>query len=537
MFTSLVKTTAPWLLVLSLVASLAACGGGGSDPAPAEPAPPPPVPTATLSLAASSASVVAGASTTITANVVRGGGFVGAVTVAATGAPAGVSVTGGVIAAGSTSATLNVTTTTGAAAATNNLSITATGTGVTVAPAAFALTVTAPVVVVPVTLLGAQMQGEVAGDSLGYSMAMSADGTRVIFGAPYNSGTGLSAGHARVFQLSAGTWTQLGSDIDGEAAGDLAGFSVSMSASGNRVAVGALHNFGPTGLRTNAGHVRVHDLVGGVWTQVGSDIDAPTSGVPATGSQLGTSVSLSGDGQRLVVGAANSLSVEGFVVAYQLVNGNWEQMGSILSATGSIDFGRSVDFSEDGSTIAIGVPGVRGFDRPGSTYVYRWNGTAWAALGSVIAGEANRDFAGGSVALSANGSRLAIGAAYNRGKDVTPGTTGLVAGQVRVYELSATSTWVQLGADIDGNNDEFSGDSVDISRDGKRIVVGVPNASAARVYVEAGGVWTQFGVDLKVTGGVRADSVAISADGLTAAVGFTNSNFGKGLGQAYRLAP
>jgi hypothetical protein len=532
MFISFARAAAPLLLVMSLVAC-----GGGSDTTPAEPAPPPPVPIATLSLAASSASVVAGTSTTITANVVRGGGFAGAVTVAATGAPAGVSVTGGVIAAGSTSATLTVATTTGAVAATNNLSITATGTGVTVAPAAFALTVTAPVVVVPVTLLGAQMQGEAGGDRFGQSMAMSADGTRVIFGGPNNGGTALDAGHARVFQLTAGTWTQLGSDIDGEAAGDQAGFSVGMSASGNRVAVGAWRNNGPTGTRTYAGHVRVHDLVGGVWTQVGGDIDAPTSGVPASYSQLGQSLSLSGDGQRLVVGAANYLGQQGFVIVYELVNGNWVQMGSNLSAAGSLSFGEAVDISEDGNTIAVGVPGVFSFDRPGSTFVYRWNGTTWAGLGSVILGETNRDLAGTSVALSANGSRLAIGASLNRGKDVTSDPVGRTAGHVRVYELSATNTWVQLGADIDGKDDEHSGDSVDMSRDGKRLIVGSPDKSLARVYVEVGGVWTQLGADLTVTGGIRADSVAISADGLTAAVGFINSNASKGLGQAYRLAP
>jgi hypothetical protein len=32
---------------------------------------------------------------------------------------------------------------------------------------------------------------------------------------------GLIAGHVRVYQNIGGTWTQIGSDIDGEAAGDL----------------------------------------------------------------------------------------------------------------------------------------------------------------------------------------------------------------------------------------------------------------------------------------------------------------------------
>ena len=48
--------------------------------------------------------------------------------------------------------------------------------------------------------------------------------------------------------------TQLGSDIDGEASGDKSGWSVSMNAAGDRVAIGA---FGNDGTASTAGHVRV----------------------------------------------------------------------------------------------------------------------------------------------------------------------------------------------------------------------------------------------------------------------------------------
>ena len=47
------------------------------------------------------------------------------------------------------------------------------------------------------------------------------------------------AGHVRVYEYSGGAWTQLGDDIDGEAAGDQSGFSVSLSSDGTRVAIGA----------------------------------------------------------------------------------------------------------------------------------------------------------------------------------------------------------------------------------------------------------------------------------------------------------
>ena len=68
---------------------------------------------------------------------------------------------------------------------------------------------------------------------------------------------------------SGGNWSQVGADIDGEAADDWSG-SVSISADGTRVAIGAERNDG-TG--TDAGHVRVYAESGGTWTQVGADID------------------------------------------------------------------------------------------------------------------------------------------------------------------------------------------------------------------------------------------------------------------------
>ena len=48
---------------------------------------------------------------------------------------------------------------------------------------------------------------------------MSSDGTRVAIGA-IERRRGTDAGHVRVYAESGGTWTQVGADIDGEAADD-----------------------------------------------------------------------------------------------------------------------------------------------------------------------------------------------------------------------------------------------------------------------------------------------------------------------------
>ncbi len=51
-------------------------------------------------------------------------------------------------------------------------------------------------------------------------------------------------------------WTQTGADIDEEANGDFSGYSISLSADGTKVAIGAIYNSG-------RGHVRVFKNIGG----------------------------------------------------------------------------------------------------------------------------------------------------------------------------------------------------------------------------------------------------------------------------------
>ncbi len=76
--------------------------------------------------------------------------------------------------------------------------------------------------------LGSDIDGEAAGDMSGWSVSLSSDGTILAIGAPSNSDNGTRAGHVRVYQYdgvngdSDGVdgWTQKGSDIDGEAASD-----------------------------------------------------------------------------------------------------------------------------------------------------------------------------------------------------------------------------------------------------------------------------------------------------------------------------
>ena len=145
--------------------------------------------------------------------------------------------------------------------------------------------------------IGADIDGEAVNDYSGGTVALSGDGYTVAIGAIGNDGNGGSSGHVRLYRWSHfnSIWTLLGSDFDGEAAGDQSGSSVSLCHDGSLVAIGAPHN---DGNGSNAGHVRLYKLGTSGWNQIGADIDGH-----AASESFGGSVSLSADGTTLAVGA------------------------------------------------------------------------------------------------------------------------------------------------------------------------------------------------------------------------------------------
>ena len=524
----MLPTLARWALSALFATTLAACGGGGNDDTPTPPVTPPVVtPTASLAIAPAALTIVAGTNSSSIVTLTRGGGFAGAVSIAASGAPSGVTVTAPAIAASGTTSTVTVVVAATTAAGTSTVTLTGSGTGVTIAPVTLALTVQAAPA--GVTELGSGIIGEAAGDQSGTALALSADGSRIAIAAPLNDGAGgADSGHVRVYQKSGSTWTQLGGDIDGESAEERSGVSVGMSADGSRVVIGAYLNGGSVP-RSGAGQVRVYELVAGAWVQVGTDING------GTGSGLGYAVAISADGRRIIAGAPGINSGVGYAQVYEQTGNNWVQLGATLAVTGSSSFGQALDMSDDGNRVAIGAPGAEISTRPGTVYVYAWNGTAWAPLGAPIAGEHLADVAGTSVSLSSDGSRLAIGAPSNKDGGVSGG--GSPAGQVRVYAFDGTA-WAQLGGDVDGkvalNGDAF-GSTVALSGDGTRFVASGPDNGAARVFTLTAGAWLQTGVDLT---GARTNGVAMAADGKTAAVGYIYFQPGAiGKTQVYTVTP
>ena len=259
--------------------------------------------------------------------------------------------------------------------------------------------------------IGSNIIGEVAGDSFGFSVDMSADGERVAIGAIFNDGNSSNSGHARVYYDNGGSWVQLGQDIDGAAAGDEFGLGVAMSADGRRVAVVAPKN-DDNGV--DSGHCRVFQYDAGTtaWVQLGLDIDGEAA------NDMTRRVALSADGLIVAVtaihndGGANNA---GHARVFQYDGVNWVKLGQDIDGVAAGDFVDAVALSADGLRLAVGAYGAdRGATDNGHVRTYQWNPTlyVWESIGQELYAAANNLLlsGNGALAFSADGSRLVVGA-------------------------------------------------------------------------------------------------------------------------------
>ena len=312
------------------------------------------------------------------------------------------------------------------------------------------------------TQIGSDINGVVANDWFGYSIDLNFDGSILAIGAPFNDVNGNNSGHVKMFINIAGTWVQRGPTILGEGNGDSAGYSVGLSDDGNRIAIGAR---GDDDNGTDSGHVRIYQFTTGadrlpVWTQIGQDIDGESSG-----DASGHTLCLSADGTIVAIGSPRSSSDTGQVRIYKFISTAWTQIGQDINGETTGDWsGYSMSLSTDGSIVAIGAP----FNSPGnkgSVRVYEDMSGVWTQIGVDIDGESSADESGSSVSLSADGSVLAVGARRNDGN-------GSSSGHTRIYQ-NMSGSWIQIGLDIDGESfGDFSGDSVSLSSNGSIVVIG-----------------------------------------------------------------
>jgi len=323
-------------------------------------------------------------------------------------------------------------------------------------------------------------------------------------------------------------WQQIGDNMNGVNSGDDFGRSIGMNSEGTRMVIGSPNH------NNNIGKVDIYDLVNDYWTNVGNEIVGIENG-----GNFGYSVTMSSNGNRIIVGAYGSNSTKGLVRMYELNDTepvSWQQMGNDIDGVASDDkFGFSVDMNSLGNRVIIGSPD---YDKSstsqnnGMVAVYEWDNSNWIQIDENIIGKSKTDQFGYSVAMNNQDSRIAIGAP-------TYGTTN--RGAVFLYYLNEQNVWEPVGGlsdigpipnegFISGSIDhEWLGYSLDMSGDGNRIIVGIPlpssSAGRARVYDFNTNTnqWEQMGNDNQLSGLEVGEkfgySVSISDNGNRIAIG------------------
>lgn len=269
--------------------------------------------------------------------------------------------------------------------------------------------------------VGGTIRGESPFDRSGFSVSLSADGGIVAIGSPNHNGVGTNSGHVRIYQDIANTWTQVGNTIEGYAAQDLSGGSVTLSFDGSLVSIGA------TGNEADTGHVRVYKNIDGTWTKEGADIDGD-----AVNDLSGISESLSAIGNVVAIGAPNNNENginTGHVKVFRNISGTWTQIGEDIEGENSEDLsGGSLSLSSDGSMVAVGATGNDdNGNNAGQVRLYQNIQGNWTQVGVDINGVSTQDYSGLGISLSSDGNVVAIGARGNNSS----------TGHVKIYDISA----------------------------------------------------------------------------------------------------
>ena len=321
--------------------------------------------------------------------------------------------------------------------------------------------------------MGKGIDGVSSYDNAGYSVALSGDGMRVAVGAPYNDGATVNAGHVRVFEWQQGTWRLLGQDLVGKAIEEVAGWSVSISDDGKTVAVGTPGYGGDTGA------VRIYTLENGMWKQKGSAITGVQS------EQLGWSVSLSADGNTVAIGAPFNRDVKieaGQVRIYRYKGGEWVQQGGPINGLEAGNrFGWSVRLSDDGNTVAVGaVWSNANGPNAGQTRVFAYRNGGWMQLGQPINGDKDFENSGNSVSLNGDGSIVAVGAP--RARDDLSGYVRIYQWMGGDWSLLEQEIPGEVEGEFSGYSVDLSADGNTVAIGAIFSVVDVVDRGRVRVY-------------------------------------------------------
>lgn len=339
--------------------------------------------------------------------------------------------------------------------------------------------------------MGNALNGIADGDDLGsvHTIDIDSNGTTIAVGSPINSQFGSFTGYAQVLDWDGTQWIVRGDAFWGSPITQGTGSAVSLSADGLTLALGISHGENSSGIKS--GIVKVFDWNGSAWVLRGATIDGEGSG-----DVFGTALQLSSDGNKLIVGGRSNSPDPGVNLAtghtrvYHWNGSAWVQIGQDIDGQvvgGAQQFGYSVSIDDAGNRIAIGARSFNGnAQSSGAVFMFEFNVTDWQQLGTSLIGNDVGEYLGTAVHITKDGNTVAVGA---------PATS--TTGQVVVFDWNGLN-WFMRGTPIVGNGSlTKTGQSIDLSDDGNRIVIGQPSANSfngrARMFEWNGSSWQQIG--------------------------------------------
>lgn len=360
-----------------------------------------------------------------------------------------------------------------------------------------------------------------SGDAEGYSVALSATGSVALVGA---EGKASQTGAAYVFTRSAGQWVEAAElTASNGAEGDQFGHSVSLSADGTIALVGASHG------NDNTGAAYIFTEIDGTWSQTAE----LTASDGADGDSFGYAAALSAKGTTAVIGDLYQSDDMGAAYVFSASGGSWAQVAELSPSDGADGdyFGGSVAISRSGSTVLIGAYGQA--LETGAAYVFTDDDGTWTQQAKLVSSDAAEfDEFGYSVSITGNGHTAVTG---SQGHNNDTGAAYIFTDADGTWSQVA-----ELGASDGLSKDDF-GDSVAISANGTTMLVGAFGRAtlqgAAYVFTDHSGSWKQMRELTASDGAMFASygwATALSHSGKTAVVGAIGQTSRTGATYAYR---
>lgn len=211
--------------------------------------------------------------------------------------------------------------------------------------------------------------------------------------------------------------------------------------------------------------------------------------------------------------------------------GDWKEIGDPIFGASDYEYsGSSLATSADGKIVAVGAPNNSNVDiQIGAVRIFRFaqNQNQWRQVGTDITGVGSGDFFGSSISMSADGKIIAIS---STGHDSVLQDVG----RVKVFRyVWSTDSWDKYGKVIRGSNEmERVGHDVSLSRDGSTLavtsaVMSSKTTTTVYTYHEVSDSWKTIGAPFveEVVGLVNEGVyVSLSSDGKVLAISNPRSN-------------